>query len=204
MKSDEWLRFFKQHKDKKLFSLSDLSQLTEEDKSSLSVQLTRLVKAGLVKRVAYRWYENPFAHPTLEEISMILRYPSYLSMEYALSRQEILSQAVYTLTLITTKLPYTYKTEDATYEYHQIHKTLFWGYKMEGSVNVAEPEKAFLDLIYIRYAKNRNVGTAMLKSLLDDMDVDEIDLEKLHAYSKRFPPKTRKILRETIGWSSKL
>ncbi|KAA0014073.1 MAG: hypothetical protein FE037_03000 [Thermoplasmata archaeon] len=51
LKSDEWLLFFKRHRDKKIFSLSDLSQLTGEDKSSLYVQLTRLVKSGLVKRV---------------------------------------------------------------------------------------------------------------------------------------------------------
>lgn len=198
MKSDEWLRFFKQHTQKKLFSLADLSQLTGEDKSSLYVQLNRVVKAGLVKRVAYRWYENPFAHPTLEEISMILRYPSYLSMEYALSKQGILSQAVYTLTLVTTKLPYTYKTEGVTYEYHQIHKNLFWGYKEEGVVKVAEPEKALLDFIYIRYAKNRDMSDAMVKSLFDDMDVGEFDFKKLHTYSKKFSPKTRKILTSLI------
>ena len=198
LKGDEWLLFFKRHRDKKIFSLSDLSQLTGEDKSSLYVQLTRLVKSGLVKRVAYRWYENPFSPPTPEEISMILRHPSYLSMEYALSRQGILSQAVYTLTLVTTKLPYTYKTEDATYEYHQIHKTLFWGYEKEGFVNIAEPEKALLDLIHIRCTKKRGASTAMIKSLFDDMDVDELDIEKLRTYSEKFPPKTRKILHEMM------
>lgn len=52
MKVDEWLNFFKKHKEKKLFSLSDLVQLTGEDKSSLSVQLTRLVKAGVINRAA--------------------------------------------------------------------------------------------------------------------------------------------------------
>lgn len=194
LKSDEWLRFFKQHTQKKLFSLADLSQLTEEHGPSLAVQLTRLVKAGLVKRVAYRWYENPFAPASQEEIAMTLRYPSYLSMEYALSKQGILSQAVYTLTLVTTKLPYTYRTEGATYEYHQIHKSLFWGYKKEDIVQVAEPEKALLDFIYIRHTKSRDMGAAMVKSLFNDMDADELDLKKLHAYSKKFPSKTRKIL----------
>ena len=194
MKIDEWLSFFKQYKHKKLFSLTDLSQLTGEHKSSLAVQLTRLVRASLVKRIAYGWYENPFAPPSQEEVAMILRYPSYLSMEYALSKQGILSQAVYTLTLITTKLPYTYKTEGATYEYHQINKNLFWGYKRAGMVQIAEAEKALLDLIYIRYAKNRGLNTTGLKSLLNDMDIGEFDFKKLHMYSKKFSPKTRKIL----------
>ena len=196
MKSDEWLRFFKQHTDKKIFSLSDLSQLTEEDKSSLSVQLTRLVKAGLVKRIAYRWYENPFAPPSLEEISMVLRYPSYLSMEYALSKHGVLSQTTYTFTLVTTKLPYTYRTEKAVYEYHQIHENLFWGYRKIGMINIAEPEKALLDLIYIRYVKNKDMKAFGIKSLFDDMYIDEISIEKLFMYSEKFPSKTRGILHE--------
>jgi len=46
VKVDEWLSFFKHHREKSLFSLSDLTQLTGEHAASLSVQLTRLVKAG--------------------------------------------------------------------------------------------------------------------------------------------------------------
>lgn len=194
MKIDEWLNFFKHHKRKKMFSLADLSQLTEEDKSSLAVQLNRLVKAGLVKRIAYGWYENPFAPPSQEEIAMVLRYPSYLSMEYALSKHGILSQTVYTFTLVTTKLPYTYRTEGAVYEYHQISKNLFWGYKKEGLVQIAEPEKALLDLIYIRHAKNGDLDIKRIKSLINDMDINEFNSERLSMYSKKFPPKTRKVL----------
>jgi predicted transcriptional regulator of viral defense system len=194
VKVDEWIEFFKKYKEKKLFSFTDILQLTEEDKSKVYVELSRLVKSGIIDRIAKNWYENPFSPPSKEEIAMILRYPSYLSMEYALSKQDILSQTVYTLTLVTTKLPYIYKTNRAIYEYHQIKRNLFWGYKKEGNVLLAEPEKALLDLIYIRYAKRRGSNINMAKSMLDDMDLEEIDFEKLHIYSKNFPPKTRKIL----------
>ena len=115
-------------------------------------------------------------------------------MEYALSRYGILSQRVYTLTLVTPRLPYTYKTEKATYEYHQISKKLFWGYRKEGVINIAQPEKALLDLLYIRCVKNREMDFIAVKSLLDDMDVSDLDNEKLHLYSEIFPPKTREFL----------
>ena len=199
LKIDEWLNFFKIHKQKKIFSLSDLSQLTEEDKSSLAVQLNRLVKAGVIKRIAYGWYENPFASPSHEEIAMILRYPSYISMEYALSKHGILSQTVYTLTLVTTKLPYVYRTEEAVYEYHQISKNLFWGYKKDGMVKIAEPEKALLDFIYIRYDKNRDLDIQGIKSLINDMDIKELDSKKLRMYSKKFPLKTRKVVHSILS-----
>jgi len=65
---------------------------------------------------------------------MVKRHPSYLSMEYALSQQGILSQRACTLTLITTKIPRIYKTKDIILEYHQISRTLFWGYKKQGIV----------------------------------------------------------------------
>lgn len=196
MKVDEWLNFFKKHKEKKLFSLSDLVQLTGEDKSSLSVQLTRLVKAGVVSRAAQVWYENPFMPPSSEEVGMVIRYPSYLSMEYALSKHGVLSQAVYTLTLVTTKLPYTYRTDRAVYEYHQISQSLFWGYLREGTVLTAEPEKALLDLIYIRCVSNGELIMDGMASLVNDMTVYEFDLKKLQRYSKKFNSRTRKVLAE--------
>lgn len=194
MKVDEWLSFFKQYREKKLFSLSDLVQLTGEDKPSLSVQLTRLVKTDVISRAAQVWYENPFAPPSSEEVAMAIRYPSYLSMEYALSKHGILSQVAHTLTLVTTKLPYTYKTDHAVYEFHQISRSLFWGYQQEGTVLIAEPEKALLDLIYIRCVKTGELNIDGLASLVDDMAVYEFDLEKLHQYAKNFASGTQRVL----------
>ncbi len=196
MKVDEWLSFFKHYKEKKLFSLSDIVQLTGENKLSLSVQLTRLVKAGVINRASRTWYENPFIPPPYDEIAMVIRYPSYLSLEYALSKQGLLSQTVYALTLVTTKLPYTYRTDRAIYEYHQISKSLFWGYRREGMVLIAQPEKALLDLIYIRCVKTRELTVRGVASLVNDMALHELDLKKLYMYSERFTPKTRKIITE--------
>lgn len=196
MKVDEWINFFKKHPEKKLFSISDLAQLTGIGRSSLSVQLTRLVKAKIIHRAAQTWYENPFSNPSAEEISMVIRYPSYLSLEYALSKHGILSQSTYTLTLITTKLPYIYKTKQTVYEYHQICKTLFWGYKKEGTVLTAEPEKALLDLIYIRHIKNKELNIDGIASLVNDMSIDEYNLEKMKKYSKKFSSAIGKILNQ--------
>ena len=87
MKADKWLDFFKKNRNKKLFTLSDLVILTGENKSSLTVQLSRLVKSGIVDHPVRGWYGNPFQTPSKEELAMVIRYPSYLSMEYALSKK---------------------------------------------------------------------------------------------------------------------
>jgi len=194
LKVDEWLDFFRKNISKSLFSLSDLVLLTGEERSSLSVQLTRLVKSGIVDRPVRRWYENPFHRPSREELAVMIRYPSYLSMEYALSRHGVLSQNVFSFTLVTTKLPYVYRIGDDVFEYHQVKRSLFRGYLKEGAVLVAELEKALLDLIYVRFVRGRNMKGDALGSLVDDMYLEEFDRERLYRYAEWYDEATRKVL----------
>ncbi|MBN1860982.1 MAG: hypothetical protein JW840_05935 [Candidatus Thermoplasmatota archaeon] len=193
MKVDEWLLFFKQHPQKKLFCLSDLTQLIDEPKKSLSVQLTRLVHAKVLLRAAQGWYANPFHQPSAEEIAMVLRIPCYLSLEYALSRQGILSQAPYTMTLVTTRPPYTFHRKDKRYEYHQIHKSLFWGYEQEQGINIATAEKALLDLLYIRGIRSKQVPTQGFRSLFDDMDLEFLNKNRFKDYANKFRKGTERL-----------
>ena len=129
---------------------------------------------------------------------MVIRYPSYLSMEYALSEQGILSQNVFTFTLITSKLPNIFGTGDNIFEYHQVKKSLFWGYLIEGTVQVAEPEKALLDLVYVRVVRGKDMKRSALGSLMEDMYLEEIDRKRLFQYAKRYDVTTRKILSELL------
>ena len=199
MKVEEWLDLFKENRNKRLFSLSDLVLLTGDKRSSLSVQLSRLVRSGIIERPVRGWYANPFAAPSDEELAMVIRQPSYLSLEYALSRQGVLSQDVHVHTLVTTRLPYTFRTGRRVFEYHQMKRTLFRGYLREGNVLVAEPEKALLDLIYVRFVRGRDMGRGALDSLVDDMYLEELDRERLDQHSEGFDAKTRGVLSEILG-----
>ena len=191
MKINEWLQFFSQYYQKKLFSISDLNQLVDEPALSISVQLTRLVHAKIIMRVAHGWYANPFHPPFPEEIAMVLRLPCYLSLEYALSRKGVLSQHVYTLTLVTLQTPYTFRTEKVWYEFHKINQPLFWGYEDEQGILVGTVEKALLDLLYIRGVRTKEFTTSQFRSLLDDMDLELLQKQRLRDYAKRFGKGTR-------------
>lgn len=199
MKLEEWMEFFRGHRDKKLFSTSDLRTLTGEERSSMSVQLSRLVRSGLVAHPVRGWYVNPYKAPTDEELAMVIRIPSYLSMEYALSRHDILSQRVHSLTLVTTRLPYTYDTDERIFEYHQIKRPLFWGYSTQNGIQIADPEKALLDLIYIGVVRGGAISPSTLGSLMDDMYPEDLDRKRLAAYARKFDLATRKILSEECG-----
>mgnify|MGYP000589707041 CR=1 FL=1 len=194
MRTTQWLDFFRRYPKKKLFSLADLEQMTGLPKDRLQVELSRLVGRGVLRRLVRKWYANPFAPPSVEEVAMVLRHPSYISLEYALAKEGILSQTAFTVTLITTKLPYTFNLDGAAFEYHQIARRLFWGYRFDGRANVAWPEKALLDLIYIRHLKTRELSAARLHSLLQDMYLEELDRERLRSFTARFgPPYVRRL-----------
>lgn len=186
MKLPEWLHLFREHPEKRLFSTSDILQLSGVKRDVLQVELARLVKKGTLERIARGWYVNPFHPPSPEETAMVLRRPSYLSMEYALSVDSILSQAARTLTLVTTKNPYTFSRGRGAFEYHQIARKLFWGFEDRGTFQIACPEKALLDLIYIRAVRTKEFDDEAILSLLDDMYLDELDKARLMAQAKRF------------------
>lgn len=196
---DEWLDLFRANRGKRLFSLSDLVLLTGDRRSSLSVQLSRLVASGVIERPARGWYANPFTPPSDEEVAMVIREPSYLSLEYALSRHGILSQQARVLTLVTTRLPYTFRTGDRVFEYHQVKRSLFRGYRREGEVLVAEPEKALLDLIYVRFVRGRDMARGTLDSLVDDMYLEELDPGVMSRHAELFDVRTRDVLQEVLG-----
>lgn len=194
MRTTQWLDFFRRYIEKKVFSFADLEQMTGLPKDQLQVELSRLVARGVLRRLVREWYANPFAPPSVEEVAMVLRHPSYISLEYALAKEGILSQTAFTITLITTKLPYTFNLDGTIFEYHQIARRLFWGYRLDGQANVAWPEKALLDLIYIRHLKTRKLSAARLSSLLEDMYLEELDRGRLWSFAAKFgPPYARQL-----------
>lgn len=188
VKIAEWMEFFKRKRHIKLFSYAYLIQTLDTSPQHLSTQLTRLVHKGLVTKIAKGWYENPYNPASPEEIAMRLRYPAYLSMEYLLSKENILSQRTYTLTVMNLKRRYTFTVKNTTIEYHQLSKPLFFGYREHQDIQMAAPEKALLDLLYIRGSKNPNNGEERVFSLMDDMYLEELNPQKLQTYLKRFPP----------------
>ena len=85
-------------------------------------------------------------------ISSILLEPSYISLATVLSEHDILTEGVYNVTAVTTKLPVRYS--DGKYSYRQITEKLFCGYKIryfdECEYYEATKAKALFDYIYYR------------------------------------------------------
>lgn len=90
----------------------------------------------------------------LEYLANIIRYPSYISMEYALAKFGVIPEGVYAITSITTKTPRAYKNKLGNFIYKNIKDNLFGGFEVmdfEGKrIKFATKAKALFDFLYFR------------------------------------------------------
>jgi predicted transcriptional regulator of viral defense system len=153
-----------------------------------SIFLSRAVKKGLVHRLSRGYYVNAFLKgwPAVEEVGCFLRTPAYISGEWALHKHGFLLQVPQTCTVITLQSSVGQRRaieyRGITLEFSKIAAALFFGFTREGHYDLATPEKALLDLLYLR-------GQI---PFADELELSEIDFEKLREFSKPFPKTVQK------------
>ncbi len=192
MRTVEWLQLFKEHRDVKIFHFNYLKLLTNISPHTLRISLSRLTQKNLVKRISRGFYANPFNTPTLKEIAGRIYQPSYISLEFVLSEEGILSQIPQVLTCVTPRSPRVFKTFLGTIIYRQIKKELFWGFEIMDGFAVAEKEKALLDWLYW-HKKRYGIFPSM-----DELDFTALNREKLLKFSLKFPEEIRTYLEKSL------
>ena len=182
---------------KPYFTVADLEKVLGLKRDVLYVTLSRLVNNGTLIRLKKGIYQPEFQSLEIEKTANELYYPSYLSFESALSRYGILSQIPYTQTFATTKKSKKMILWETEVEFRQLKKDLFFGYKMEEGMYVAQPEKALLDQLYM---VARGKGSLNIKEL----DLKEVNKELFEQYARRFPSYIKKLLNKVrIGFGVK-
>ena len=94
-------------------------------------------------------------------------YPSYVSLQSALSFHNIITAFSYQITGITIKKSKHLLINEKDYSYSKIDTKLFWGFEKKEDFLIATPEKALLDYVYFAS-----------KGLVN-LDWDEIDMTNL-------------------------
>ncbi len=164
--------------DKRLFSLREIATYSGESQASIGMTLVRARRTGLVGRVRNLWF-NKMDMPSIADIALTLRSPSYISFESALYHHGILSQAPKDiLTVATTLRPCIVETALGKIYYGHLSQRLFFGFDAD---RIAYPEKAMLDLIYIR--NKRGLG-----EFSEVIYTDMLDKKRLAKFAKNFPP----------------
>ena len=173
-----------------LFRYADVEKFT----GNANVFLTRAQAKGLVERIVRGVYLNSLREPrpVIEEVACFLRTPSYISCEWALNRHGVLLQAPTVLTVLTLQTAVGPSRNVAaggfTIEFSRIAPKLFTGFVGSEGYNLATPEKALLDAIYLR----KRVPFA------DELELDRLDREKLQTMAEEFPAVVKKRLEEIM------
>ena len=133
-------------------------------------QLNRWVKADYIQRLAAGHYVFSRSVVSPEHIANQLRQPSYVSLEYALYWHGFTVDIPFHITSVTTKTTRTIMAGPSAYSYLHVKPALFCGFTAIelGTANevgkrfyIATPEKALVDLLYLRpnAFKNNNQFT---------------------------------------------
>jgi predicted transcriptional regulator of viral defense system len=154
------------------------------DPASVRRQLSRLAASGRLIQLRRGLYvlAPPFQkvrpHPFLIANRMVRA--SYVSRQSALEYYGMIPEHVPVVTSATTSRPWRRETPLGTFEYRHIKPDFFHGYRTvelgEGQAAlVATPEKALLDLLYLKPASDSLEYLAELRLQgLDGLDMDKL------------------------------
>lgn len=151
-----WQGFEAKLKEKRIFLFSslDITRLFGVSKTAASFLVYRYAKRGFIVRAKRGLYSFADALPPENYIANKLYEPSYISLESALSYHRVIPETVYEITSVTPKSTRRFQTLGRVFTYHTIKKSAFTGYTLEKrggfSFMIAEPEKAFVDTLYLR------------------------------------------------------
>jgi predicted transcriptional regulator of viral defense system len=154
-------------------------------------QLSRWTADGTVVQIRRGLYALGEPYRTVEphpyEVSNALVPGSYVSLETVLADHGLIPEAVFATTAVTTGRPGPRTTPFGTFVYQHLKADLFWGYRTQAvggnrTAFVAAPEKALLDLSYLRGRSGEPAFTRELRL----QRLDSVDLERLATMAQRF------------------
>ena len=175
------------------FDTNTVAQLTGLEGNNLYKNIIRWLKQGALiklKRGVYTtdsyFKQLDDKNTYLEFITNKLRYPSYLSLEYVLSKGQVLTETVYSYTAITQKTTRAYSNELGTFSYRNISDKLFTGFKIIKKngfeIAIASKAKALFDYIYLKMFRKSLITIEMLNDLR--LNLEEFTKEDAGEFSK--------------------
>ena len=200
----DWAKFFaEQARKTAVFNAKRLAVDLKLPLSTVRRALSRQQQRGLLDNVGNSLFVNRLVLDfSGHELINLLRPESYLSLESVLRNSGISTQSPRDLTCVTNGEPGRFQTSSLSIRYRHVANHLFWGFHPKrtryGSYNLAEPEKALLDWIYLLRQEGSIVPT-------DELDLSALDLAKLLQYSENFPKPVRQQALELVaGWKTRL
>lgn len=115
--------------------------------------------------------------------------PSYVSLEMALAHYNLIPEAVYGITSVSSRKTNHFKNDFGEFIYRHIKPQLMFGYKLISyngqNFKIAEPEKAILDYLYLNAHLNTDDDFAGLRFNGEEFK-EQTDKDKLKRYLVAF------------------
>jgi hypothetical protein len=156
----------------RVFRLADIAMLTGETRPGvLAKRMWHYVQSGALLGIRKGYYAKPGWTP--EELACRLYAPTYISLDYVLQRAGVIFQYDSAITSVAC-WSREVEVEGHTLRYHQIKGEILVNTAgillNQGSLNIATPERAFLDALYLdknrQFDNVRGLRKTVVKKLL--------------------------------------
>ena len=163
---------------KPFYKLVDFEKIFRQDKITVQKSIERLVKAGMINRLMKDVYVLEDEPPDLEKIAGLLYRPSYLSFESVLFKHGIINQPPFGATFAASGRSKKLELGNGEFWFSQIKPELWWGFEQRDGIFTASPEKAIVDMLYLK-----SLGQRLFET--DEWYLKPVDKQLLRSYFKK-------------------
>lgn len=172
--------------DTPFFTISSLQAVFGASRESTRTMAGRLIKRGILTRIRRDLYALINREYSLFSLANALCQPSVISLESALNYWGLIVQ-VPQIVFSTALRSYQCEVDNTTFVYRRVAPTLMhFGHVKVEDFTIADPEKAFLDSLYMR-------TKGLMELLPEDVDMGKLDTELLRYYSRFYPDAVREL-----------
>lgn len=167
----------------------------KKDPQAMRNQLTRWQKRGLIIQLKRGIYTLSKAdrrvNPSRFFLANQLLWPSYVSLESALSYYGFIPEAVADVTSVSTKKTSRFTNSLGRFVYQRIMPDAFRGYKSykdEAGLLclIAEPEKAMVDFLYLNLRKFKANAKTVFKESYRFQNIEGLKPKKIIFWARLF------------------
>lgn len=193
----------------------NLELVLGSERRTLDYRLATLIKNGCLERLKPGFFLNKSLldqtsnkNAMLEYVGGVLKFPSYVSLEYALAQYGVIPDSIYVLTYITSKKTAEYHSINISYRYRNIQDTFYTDYEprqFEGKTYYfAKKWKALFDFLYlIPLRTSRDYQNILFQSRIQWSAFTKEELAQfvrycLNSQSKKMAMVTKVLLREGV------
>lgn len=180
--------------DKFYFGYRDIAKALRISEASARVSANRYVKSGYLVRFKRDFYMLREKWDNLERgeilsVANIIQVPSYVSLMSALDYYEITTQVQRNfIESIGTKRTKSVEIRETVFRYTKMDKGLYFGFARKDGIFIADPEKAFLDMVYLTSLKRYSFD-------MTSLDIARLGKNKVRTIARKFPVRTQEALK---------